>query len=186
MTNLNRLPTNLPAPKDDGATSHLTGLLIPEISLPATSGASMSLTRSKGFVVVYFYPKTGRPNVPLPRDWDVIPGARGCTPQSCSFRDHMAELKSLDAEVFGVSSQTTSYQIEAKERLHLPFELLSDTQFLLRDRLRMPTFLAEGEELYRRVTLIIHEGIIAKVFYPVFPPDQNATDVIKWLSKIRK
>jgi peroxiredoxin len=98
----------------------------------------------------------------------------------------MAELKSLDAEVFGVSSQTTSYQIEAKERLHLPFELLSDTQFLLRDRLRMPTFLAEGEELYRRVTLIIHEGIIAKVFYPVFPPDQNATDVINWLSKIRK
>ncbi|MFM8885832.1 MAG: peroxiredoxin [Chthoniobacterales bacterium] len=186
MQNLSRLPANLPVPQDDGAASHLTELSLPHILLPATSGASVDLAARTGFFVVYFYPKTGRPDVPLPKDWDVIPGARGCTPQSCAFRDHMAELKSLNAEVFGVSSQSTAYQVEAKERLHLPFELLSDERFMFRDKLQLPIFSAEGEELYRRVTLIAHSGIIKKVFYPVFPPDKNASEVINWLTENKK
>ena len=186
MTDLNQLPSNLPTPTDDGATSHLQGLTLPAISLNATSGILIDLSQRKGLIVIYFYPKTGRPNVPLPVDWDIIPGARGCTPQACAFRDHMEEMKILKAEVFGVSSQSTLHQSEAKKRLHLPFELLSDESLKFKDALRLPTFLSDQEQLYRRVTLIVGSGTIVKVFYPVFPPDKNAEEVIAWIRKNKK
>jgi peroxiredoxin len=131
--------------------------------------------------VIYIYPMTGRPDAFLPDGWDEIPGARGCTPQACSFRDHYAELKSLDSGVFGLSAQTTQDQREARDRLHLPFQLLSDSSLRLKDALRLPTFTVAGMELYKRLTLIAENGLIKKVFYPVFPPDRNAEDVLAWL-----
>jgi len=133
--------------------------------------------------VIYVYPMTGRPDVPLPDGWDGIPGARGCTPQSCGFRDHYAELKALNTGVFGLSAQTTEYQREARDRLHLPFQLVSDSTLRLKSAMRLPTFTVAGMELYKRLTLIAHEGRIAKIFYPVFPPDQNADEVLAWLRK---
>ncbi len=131
--------------------------------------------------MVYIYPMTGRPGIPLPDGWDSIPGARGCTPQACSFRDHYAELKSLTTDIFGLSTQTSDYQQEVRNRLHLPFQLLSDSSLQLRDSLRLPTFTVTGKVLYKRLTLIVDGGQIKKVFYPVFPPDRNAGDVLAWL-----
>jgi len=180
-SNLSELPKDLPRPIDDGAASHLRGMTLPKIALTATSGVTVDLGTIPGLLVLYVYPMTGRPGVPLPDGWDGIPGARGCTPQSCSFRDHYAELKSLNAAVFGLSSQCSDYQREARERLHLPFELLSDNEHLLRQQLGFPTFNVAGKELYKRLALIVVNGQIRKVFYPVFPPDQNATDVLTWL-----
>src|SRR5574341_890723 len=138
----------------------------------------MDLGRLRGCWVVYSYPRTGRPGVPSPDGWDIIPGARGCTPQSCSFRDHYEELKSLNTGVFGISTQTTEDQAEARERLHLPFELLSDSLLQLKQMLHLPTFIARGMEFYKRLTLITEDGRIMKVFYPVFPPDRNAEEVL--------
>ena len=135
----------------------------------------------KGRWVIYVYPMTGRPGVPLPDGWDGIPGARGCTPQSCNFRDHYSELKALNTGVFGLSTQHSEYQREARDRLHLPFELLSDSGLQLKDALRLPTFTVAGMELYKRLTLVTRDGHIEKVFYPVFPPDQNADQVLTWL-----
>ncbi len=183
------LPIDLPVPLDDGAESHLTGLTLPPIQLHSTYGEVVELDQLKGQYVIYVYPMTGRPNFALPEGWDSIPGARGCTPQSCSFRDHAQELAKLNTQIFGLSSQTTEYQLEVKNRLHLPFELLSDSSFLLKETLRLPTFLigpVDGHkiELYKRLTLIIKNGQIVKSFYPVFPPDKNVDDVIEWLKKI--
>jgi peroxiredoxin len=141
----------------------------------------VDLAAIPGRFVLYVYPMTGRPGVPLPEGWDAIPGARGCTPQSCGFRDHYAELQSLHTGVFGLSVQTTEYQREARERLHLPFQLLSDSALRLKRLLRLPTFTAGGMELYKRLTLIVENGRIVKVFYPVFPPDRNAEEIIAWL-----
>ncbi len=183
MSNYNDLPDNLPIPKDDGACDHLTGMALPDINLNTTSNTQVNLSELSGKTVLYFYPMTGQPDVPLPDGWDGIPGARGCTPQSCSFRDHKKELVDLGTQVFGISSQSSDYQREAKERLHLPFELLSDESFHLKPALSLPTFETAGMELYKRVTLITEDAIIKKVFYPVFPPDQNADDVINWLRK---
>lgn len=180
-TNLSELPKDLPRPIDDGAASHLPGMKLPRVALVATNDATVDLGAIPGRFVLYVYPMTGRPGVPLPDGWDGIPGARGCTPQSCSFRDHYAELKSLDASVFGLSTQTTDYQKEARDRLHLPFELLSDSGRRLKQLLRLPTFEVAGMELYKRLALIVENGEIRKVFYPVFPPDQNAADVLAWL-----
>ena len=180
-TNLSELPTDLPRPVDDGAAAHLPGMTLPKVILPATNGASVDLSGIPGRVVIYIYPMTGRPDVPLPDGWDGIPGARGCTPQSCAFRDHYSELKSLDSSVFGLSAQTTDYQKEARDRLHLPFELLSDSEHRLKQLLRLPTFTVAGMELYKRLTLVAENARIQKVFYPVFPPDQNAEDVLAWL-----
>ena len=179
--NLSQLPADLPRPVDDGAAAHLEGALLPRISLPCTDGTTVDLAGLKGWWVIYIYPMTGRPGVPLPDGWDGIPGARGCTPQSCGFRDHYTELKELSAGVFGLSTQTTDYQREARDRLHLPFQLLSDTSLQLKSALRLPTFTAAGNELFRRLTLIMENGRIRKVFYPVFPPDRNADDVLAWL-----
>jgi len=180
-TSIFELPKDLPRPVDDGATSHLHGVDFPGLALPATNGANVDLAAVPGRLVIYIYPMTGRPDVPLPDGWDSIAGARGCTPQSCSFRDHYSELQSLDISVFGLSAQTSDYQREARERLHLPFELLSDRELRLKRLLRLPTFTVAGKELYKRLTLIVENGSIQKVFYPVFPPDQNANEVLTWI-----
>lgn len=179
--NYNALPAHLPAPVDDGAADHLTGLALPDLALPATDGQAVALGRLPGRWVIYLYPMTGQPGVPLPESWDEIPGARGCTPQSCAFRDHHAELRELGAGVYGLSSQTSDYQREMRERLHLPFEILSDTALVLKAALKLPTFSTAGMELYKRLTLIARDGRIEKVFYPIFPSDRNAGDVLAWL-----
>ncbi|ANE44576.1 peroxiredoxin [Deinococcus puniceus] len=181
MTEFHQLPIDLPVPVDDGACDHLTGLTFPAVSLHATAGRDVDLSALAGRTVLYIYPRTGTPGVPSPQDWDSIPGARGCTPQSCAFRDHHAELQALGARVFGLSTQTTPQQAEAAARLHLPFPLLSDMAGELGRALRLPTFEVEGQHLLRRVTLIVKDGLIEKVFYPVFPPDQNAANMMGWL-----
>ncbi|WP_336623621.1 DUF1499 domain-containing protein [Methyloversatilis sp.] len=182
-TSLTTLPDDLPVPLDDGAAAHLEGMRLPALALPRTEGGTTDLAALRGLQVIYVYPMTGRPDAPLPDGWDAIPGARGCTPQSCAFRDHHAELAALGAGVFGLSSQTSHYQQEAAARLHLPFPLLSDDGLQLKAALRLPTFTAAGLELYRRLTLITDDARIVKVFYPVFPPDRNATDVLAWLKE---
>ncbi len=180
-TDFFQLPKDLPVPIDDGAAAHLPGLKLPNVSLVSTNGTNINIRELTGRWVIYVYPMTGRPGVPLPDGWDGIPGARGCTPQSSSFRDHYAELKELHTGVFGLSAQSSEYQREARDRLHLPFELLSDSGLQLKDALRLPTFTVAGMELYKRLTLVACNGHIEKVFYPVFPPDQNADQVMTWL-----
>lgn len=176
-----RLPEGLPVPTDDGACDHLPGTVLPSVELPSTAGYAVDLSSLPGRTVVYIYPRTGRPDEePLP-GWDEIPGARGCTPQSCAFRDHYQELSALGARVFGLSSQTTDYQQEAAERLRLPFPLLSDAGLGFAHALRLPTFEAGGMVLIKRITLVVRDGRIEKLFYPVFPPDKNAEEVIAWL-----
>ena len=175
----------IPKPTDDGAASHLVGMRIPSIPLPETEGPNVDLSTLPGRVVVYAYPRTGIPGVENPAGWDLIPGARGCTPQSCAFRDHFAELKALGVDrLFGLSTQNTAYQREVAERLHLPFPILSDEHLHLTEALRLPTFQTSGMTLLKRLTLVIHDGKIEHVFYPVFPPDQNASDVLAWLSRL--
>jgi len=171
----------LPVPIDDGAANHLTGLYLPDIQLNATNGKFIQLGQLQGRYVIYIYPMTGQPNIALPDGWDSIPGARGCTPQSCGFRDHANELAILNTKILGLSSQTTEYQLEAKNRLHLPFELLSDASLELKKSLKLPTFYVGNLELYKRLTMIIENNRIIKTFYPVFPPDKNVDDVIEWL-----
>jgi peroxiredoxin len=176
------LPSDIPAPQDDGAARHLAGMRLPDVELPATMGAPVNLSRLKGRAVVYVYPRTGVPGVDPPSGWDQIPGARGCTPQSCGFRDHFADLKSLGVDsVFGISTQDTDYQREAAERLHLPFPLLSDAARKLARAANFPTFSVAGMTLLKRMALIVEDGVVLKVFYPVFPPDKNAEEVIGWL-----
>ncbi len=182
-TSLTTLPDDLPVPLDDGAAAHLEGSRLPQRVLLGTDGRMTDLAMLRGLQVIYVYPMTGRPDVPLPDGWDAMPGARGCTPQSCAFRDHFAELAALGAGVFGLSSQTRDDQFEAATRLQLPFPLLSDDRLQLKSALRLPTFTAAGMELYRRLTLITDDARIVKVFYPVFPPDRNATDVLAWLKE---
>jgi peroxiredoxin len=179
--NLYQLPDELPVPEDDGACNHLMGRVVPAVPLAATSGGQVDLAALDGRTVVYAYPRTGRPDREVPAGWNEIPGARGCTPQSCAFRDHHAELRALGAWVFGLSTQDTGYQREAVERLHLPFDLLSDAELEFTRALSLPTFEFEGMALTKRVTLILADGVIEHVFYPVFPPDRNADDVIEWL-----
>ncbi|PIG94523.1 peroxiredoxin [Gloeocapsopsis sp. IPPAS B-1203] len=183
MQNLTELPQDLPIPQYDGGCNHLLGMRLPQVNLISTRSRKLDLSNIKSKVVFYCYPMTGQPSVPIPDGWDQIPGARGCTPQSCAFRDHYAELQELGVEVYGISTQDTSYQQEAVERLHLPFELLSDAAFEFTTSLQLPTFEVDGKRLIKRLTLIADEGKIAKVFYPVFPPDKNAQEVIKWLKQ---
>jgi peroxiredoxin len=179
------LPPDLPAPEDDGAADHLRGASLPSLTLPATDGTRVDLSALEGRTVVYAYPRTGEPGVPVPAEWDAIPGARGCTPQTCAFRDHHAELTALGARVFGLSTQDTAYQRELVERLHLPFPILSDADFRLTEALHLPTFEFRGARLLKRITLIVRGGAIEHVFYPVFPPDRNAEDVVQWLRNNR-
>jgi peroxiredoxin len=180
------LPPNIPAPQDDGAARHLAGMKLPDVALPATEGAAVNLSKLTGRTVVYIYPRTGVPGVDPPDGWDQIPGARGCTPQSCSFRDHFGELKCLGvAQLYGISTQDTAYQREAATRLHLPFSVLSDEKLTLTKALKLPTFSVAGMTLLKRMALVIDGGKITKAFYPVFPPDKNAADVIAWLQASR-
>jgi peroxiredoxin len=175
--------STIPAPVDDGGTRHLPGARMPAVPLTATDGTTVDLSAIPGLVVVYAYPRTGEAGVPPSDEWNMIPGARGCTPQSCAFRDHFAELKELGvAQVFGLSTQDTNYQREAAERLHLPFALLSDADLKLTHALNLPTFETNGMTLLKRFTLVVNAGVIEHVFYPVFPPDQSANEVIRWLS----
>lgn len=175
--------TSMPVPEDDGAARHLPGLSLPDLHLPGTHGTMVDLRRlPEPRTVLYVYPMTGRPGVDLPPGWDLIPGARGCTPEACSFRDHLADLEAAGAAaVFGLSSQDTAYQQEVVERLHLPFALLSDEQLALAGALRLPTFTTSGLRLYKRLTMVIEEGVVEHVFYPVFPPDTHAQEVGDWL-----
>ena len=176
------LPPDLPVPTDDGAADHLTGLALPHLALPSTAGGTVDLAAQPGCRIVYAYPRTGVPGAPLPPDWDAIPGARGCTPESCGFRDHHAELLAAGADaVYGLSTQTTAYQLEMATRLGLPFAILSDAELRLTRALRLPTFETAGMTLLKRLTLIVREGRIEHVFYPVFPPDRHAEAVLAWL-----
>jgi peroxiredoxin len=178
-----RLPTNLPVPVDDGAADHLRNSRVPDVSLPATDGRNVNLAKfDGGRVVVYAYPRTGRPGEsPLVDDWDLIPGARGCTPETCGFRDHHAELLAAGAEVFGLSTQDTAYQQELVTRLHLPFAILSDADLQLTRAWRLPTFDAAGQTLLKRLTIVIRDGRVEHLWYPVFPPDRHADEVLNWL-----
>lgn len=179
------LPDDLPEPEDDGAADHLPERAVPSIALSATDGTSVDLSARSGPTVVYCYPKTGRPERDVtPDNWEEIPGARGCTPESRGFRDHYDRLLAAGAdEVFGLSVQSTPYQREARDRLELPFELLSDAEMKLTDALGLPTFEAGGETLLERQTLVVLDGRIERVFYPVFPPDEHAAQVLEWLKR---
>jgi len=181
--NLHDLPYNFPIPTDDGTAGHLPGTLLPPIPLASTGGETVDLSALTERTVVYCYPMTGRPDRSLPAGWDEIPGARGCTPQSCSFRDHHAELLALGTRVFGLSTQDTEYQREAAARLRLPFALLSDENLVFAEALDLPTFEVEGMVLLKRLALVIKDGRGEKVFYPVFPPDRSAQDVVEWLER---
>jgi len=181
MTNLNQLPVDLPIPQDDGSTKHLMGMRLPALSLRSTSGENIALDEIKGKLVIYCYPMTGQPNVALPDGWDQIPGARGCTPQSCAFRDHYQELQELGAQVIGLSVQSTEYQKEMADRLHLPFPVVSDADYQFQQALNMPTFIAAGMTLLKRVTLIANDGVIVGVHYPIFPSDSDAPWVVDFL-----
>ena len=173
--------SKLPIPEDDGACNHLFGERFPAVMLDSTRGNQLDLSAIQGKVVVYCYPMTKQPDVPIPEGWEQIPGAAGCTLQSCAFRDFNAELQALGVRVYGLSTQDSLYQQEVAERLHLPFELLSDAGFEFTNSLQLPTFEVEGKRLIKRLTLIADGGKIVKVFYPVFPPDKNAQDVLDWL-----
>jgi len=180
--------SKIPAPPDDGAARHLEGMAVPDVALTATDGTQVSLGKLSGRVVVFAYPRTGVPGQPsLVDDWDMIPGARGCTPQTCAFRDlHKVMIAAGVARVLGLSTQDPAYQHEASERLHLPFPLLSDEKLTLTKALRLPTMQVSGMTLIKRLALVIDDGTIRKVFYPVFPPDRNAGDVLAWLEQNRR
>ncbi|MFC5183849.1 redoxin family protein [Actinomadura harenae] len=183
MSDYLNLPADLPVPEDDGAAAHLPGAKVPHLELQGTGGGSVRLEAlGAGRTVVYIYPLTGRPGVDVPDGWDSIPGARGCTPEACGFRDHYQDLLAAGADgVFGLSSQETDYQREVVERLHLPFQMLSDPGRSLARELALPTFEAAGQTLYTRLTLIIRDGVVEHVFYPIFPPSEHAGQVLAWL-----
>ena len=180
---LYRLPADLPVPVDDGACDHLVGMRVPPIALGSTSGRVVRLSDLPGRTVVYCYHRTGEPDRDPPPGWNEIPGARGCTPQSCGFRDHYGELRNLGVAVFGLSTQTTDYQREMTERLHIPFEILTDAELNLVHALRLPTFSIQGMTLVKRLTIFILDGVIEHVLYPVFPPDRSAEEAVKWLNQ---
>jgi peroxiredoxin len=193
MANVYELPADLPIPLDDGATDHLVGMSLPHVALMSTLGHVINLGeaaikgknkgKGKGKWVIYCYPMTGQPDVHLPEGWDQIPGARGCTPQSCAFRDHYQELQTLGAEVVGLSVQTPEYQKEMADRLRLPFPVLSDAQYQFQKALNLPTFDVAGMTLLKRVTLIAQNGVIEAVHYPIFPSDSDAAWVLNYLKR---
>jgi peroxiredoxin len=175
------LPADLPAPVDDGAADHLLGLPVPALTLESSVGPVALETFGAGRGVLYVYPRTGRPDREPPAEWDAIPGARGCTPESCGFRDHADELRALGTKIAGLSSQTLAEQVELSERLGILYPVIADPELALRDALGLPTFEFEGQTLYKRLTLVFEHGAIAKAFYPVFPPDRHAEEVLAWL-----
>jgi peroxiredoxin len=178
---IHALPPDLPAPEDDGAAAHLPGMKIPPVALPSTAGGEVRLDVLPGRTVLFCYPRTGRPDQELPPGWDAIPGARGCTPEACGFRDRHEQFADAGARVLALSTQDTDYQREMAGRLELPFEVVSDAELQLVQALRLPTFEVDGMTLVKRLTLIINDGDIERVFYPVFPPDTHAGEVLDWL-----
>lgn len=182
---LHELPPDLPVPVGDGACAHLTGAAVPPVVLASSSGPVDLADLGAGLAVVYIYPRTGRPDRPIPDGWDATPGARGCTPQSCAFRDHASQLAELGADLAGLSAQALDEQVEAAERLRLPYPVIADPDRQLGVALGLPTFAFEGVALYKRMTLVLQAGFIKKVFYPVYPPDRNAADVLDWLLRDR-
>lgn len=184
MRDINDLPDNLPVPLDDGGCRHLAGTRLPSIALPATSGPDIDFSTLPGRVVVFAYPRTGQPGQPsLVPDWDLIPGARGCTPQTCGFRDLAEDFRREGCAVFALSTQDTVYQRELAQRLHLPFPVLSDSQLKLTRALNLPLMTVAGEPLLKRLAWVANNGFIEHVFYPVFPPDKNASEVLAWLRR---
>lgn len=183
MSDPRLLPDDLPVPEDDGAADHVPGRRMPALTLPSTAGTSVTLDRfGPERTIVYVYPMTGRPGAALPERWDEIPGARGCTPESCGFRDHHTELRGAGAgAVYGLSSQDTEYQREAVERLQLPFAMLSDPDLSLAATLELPTFEADGRTLFKRLTLVVRDGLVEHAFYPIFPANEHAQQVLAWL-----
>ena len=184
MTDINKLPENLPVPEDDGGSAHLIRSKIASIELRSTNGLNVDLGSIKGKVVIYCYPMTGRPDVPLPDGWNEIPGARGCTPQSCSYRDHYKEFQELGVEVYGLSTQTTDYQKEMVDRLSLPFNVLSDSQMELTQAINLPTFVVTGMVLLKRLTMVVDDSMIKSVHYPVFPSDSDPDWVLDYFGKM--
>jgi peroxiredoxin len=180
-SDITQLPADLPIPADDGAADHLAGTRIADLELPATSGARVNLAKLNGRTVVFCYPRTGRPGEDPPAGWDQIPGAHGCTPESCGFRDSFAAFQQRGIRVIGLSTQDTEYQREAVERLHLPYDLLSDRELRLARALRLPTFEVAGMTLIKRLTFVIEDGVISRVFYPIFPPDRHASALLSAL-----
>ena len=176
-------PDNLPVPQDDGAADHLLGLHLPDVVLPSTRGDKLSMAKLGGYVVIYCYPMTGQPGVPLPPGWDDIPGARGCTPQNVAYKDHYDELTELGAQVFGLSTQTTEYQLEMAQRLHLPFAILSDHDMAFAKGLQLPTFHTSGMQLLKRLTLIAKDTKVVAVKYPIFPSNSDAAWAVDWLQQ---
>ncbi|KAF5378537.1 hypothetical protein D9615_007192 [Tricholomella constricta] len=180
-------PSNLPVPVDDGACAHLNGITLPSFTLTSTSAGTVDLSSLKGLTIVFCYPRTGAPGETVPESWNLIPGARGCTPQACSFRDTSAELRGLGvSHIFGFSTQDTAYQAELKERLHLPYDLLSDEELKWAEALKLPTFEWEGRRLVKRLAIAVEDGKIVKTWYPIFPPDRSAHEVIEWLKGAKK
>jgi peroxiredoxin len=175
------LPEGLPVPEDDGGADHLPGAAIPELVLDSSRGPVILTELCSRLAVVYVYPRSGKPGEPLLPGWNKIPGARGCTPQSCGFRDLAGELRAQSAEIAGLSAQPLDDQLEFAERNHMPFPVISDPELRLRDALGLPTFHVAGLELYKRMAIVAERNVIVKVFYPVFPPDRNAADVVAWL-----
>jgi peroxiredoxin len=175
------LPPDLPAPEDDGAADHLFGTMLPQLTLDSSQGPVSLRELGSELLVLYIYPRTGRADRPTPAGWDAIPGARGCTPESCGFRDHADELGELGALVAGLSAQTLDDQLEFAERNQIAYPIIADPDLRLGKALRLPTFEFEGDTLYKRITLFVQACAIAKVFYPVFPPDKAADEVIAWL-----
>lgn len=180
------LPANLPRPEDDGRARHLTAMALPNLTLPATTGGEIALDSlgQKGRAVLFCYPMTGRPGVNLPDGWDDIPGARGCTPQACSFRDLHASFAALGASILGLSTQEPGYQRELAERLHLTYPVLSDQELAFVSAMQLPTLSVDGMTLIKRLTMVIRDGVVEKVFYPVFPPDRATDDVLAWLKAL--
>lgn len=183
IRDLHSLPDGLPVPVDDGACDHLPGMVLPALDLPATNGRAVNLAMLTGTTVLFCYPKTGHPDGPAMPGWNEIPGARGCTPQNCGFRDHYADLKSYADNVFGISTQPLSEQQEARQRLGLPYELLNDSTFSLIAAMNLPTFYYDDTRLIKRLALVAVDAVIEKVFYPVFPPDQNALQLLEWFRR---
>lgn len=179
---LDRLPDDLPVPCDDGAAAHLEGMRLPSIPLQATDGRLVDLATEQGLLAVFVYPRTGRPGESLPDGWDLIPGARGCTPQACAFRDLSRDFAAFGCKLYGLSVQDTDYQREMAVRLHLPFSVLSDKDFAFSRALNLPMFQAAGLTLLKRLSFIARDGLVTKVFYPVFPPDKNAGEMLAWLN----
>jgi peroxiredoxin len=180
------LPEALPVPVDDGAAAHLRGMTVPDVVLPSSAGDVALARLAEKRLVLYVYPRTGAPEQPIPEGWDATPGARGCTPQSCGFRDHASELAAFGARVAGVSAQSLAEQQKFAARNRMPFPIISDGQLLLAATLSLPTFAFDGARFYKRLALIAENGVVTKVFYPVFPPDRNAADVLAWLSAHRR